>query len=193
MAVAQDDERFRALFDTHFRAVYAFALRRASTAEGAADVAAETFTVAWRRLEDIPDGEEARLWLYGVVRRVLSNAWRGERRRDLLVERLATVADERLAPVSGPAGESGPFDADGGDVAASDVRDALAALADGDREVLVLSAWEELTPAEIATVLDLPPATVRTRLHRARARLRERLIDGTAPDAVRPMAMEGER
>lgn len=181
MAATRDDERFRGLFDLHFRAVYAFALRRASSAEGAADVAAETFTVAWRRLADVPDGEQARLWLYGVARRVLANTRRGERRRDLLVERLATVADDRS-----------PAPPDDG-AATAVVRDALAGLADGDREVLVLSAWEELSPAEIGVVLDLPAATVRTRLHRARNRLRERLADDAAPDRMRHLALEGER
>jgi RNA polymerase sigma-70 factor (ECF subfamily) len=64
------------------------------------------------------------------------------------------------------------------------VREALAELPANDREVLVLTAWEQLTPAEIAVVLGVPAATVRTRLHRARNRLRERL----APDAAVPAA-----
>jgi RNA polymerase sigma factor (sigma-70 family) len=157
-------ERFRRLFAEHFRPIYGYALRRAPSPEQAADVASETFTVAWRRLADVPDGREGRLWLYGVAQRVLANAHRGERRRDRLVERLGAAASQRFADGADHGGEPGER-----------VREALAELAVTDREVLVLSAWEQLTPVEIGVVLGIPAATVRTRLHRARARLRERL------------------
>ena len=164
-----DVRRFRGLYTEHFRPVYGYLLRRAPTAEAAADVAAETFTVAWRRLSDVPEGRETRLWLYGVARRVLANAHRAERRRGQLVERLGALAAERLATADRP------------DLRADRLQEALEALSGNDREVLVLAAWEELTPAEIGVVLGLPAATVRTRLHRARARLREHLSPAGAP------------
>jgi RNA polymerase sigma factor (sigma-70 family) len=160
-----DGERFRALFTAHFRPIYGYALRRAATPELAADVAAETFTVAWRRLTDVPDGGQARLWLYGVAQRVLANTRRGERRRSLLVEKLGSLVVDQLAAAGGSAG----------DPVTSRVREALDSLPPNDREVLVLTAWEQLTPGEIGVVLGLPAATVRTRLHRARIRLRRRL------------------
>ncbi|WHP17872.1 RNA polymerase sigma factor [Cellulomonas sp. ES6] len=82
------DERFAALFERTHRPLLAYALRRVSDPADAADVVAETFLVAWRRLDDVPAGEAARPWLFGVARRVLANHYRGERRRDALADRL---------------------------------------------------------------------------------------------------------
>src|SRR3954452_6184076 len=74
------EARFRRLYKEHGREILAYALRRADGAEDAADVVAETFLVAWRRLEDVPPGAQARLWLYGVARRALAHQRRGGRR-----------------------------------------------------------------------------------------------------------------
>src|SRR3954453_21065692 len=82
------EQRFRALYDGNFTAVLGYALRRVDQPADAADVVAETFLVAWRRHPEIPDGGEARLWLYGVARRVLSNQVRGGVRRERLGVRL---------------------------------------------------------------------------------------------------------
>src|SRR5215207_10059445 len=69
-----DDERFARLYGDHGRDVLAYALRRAAGPEDAADVVAETFLTAWRRLPDVPPDPEARLWLYGVARRILAKS-----------------------------------------------------------------------------------------------------------------------
>ena len=66
----------------------AYVLRRVERAEDAGDVVAETFLVAWRRMDKVPAGDEARLWLYGVARRQLANQRRGELRRSRLADRL---------------------------------------------------------------------------------------------------------
>jgi RNA polymerase sigma-70 factor (ECF subfamily) len=153
--------RFEALYAAHGRGVLAYALRRTTQPADAADVLAEVFVVAWRRLDDVPEGADARLWLYGVARRVLANQRRGTRRRGALGARLAEGLVEHVAP--DPAETLGT---------AAAVRAALAGLPEGDREVLLLAGWEGLTAPQIAVVLDVPPATVRTRLHRARGRLR---------------------
>ena len=119
----------------------------------------------------------ARPWLYGVARKVLANRRRSEHRRDRLAERLAVEVGELLVH---------PTDAVPDQLW---VRAALAALDDVEREVLTLSAWEGLTPTEIATVLQIPAVTVRTRLHRARARLRVQLeMMSDAPAQVAPMS-----
>jgi RNA polymerase sigma-70 factor (ECF subfamily) len=78
-AAVTDDAhiRFRRLFDDAERDLLAYALRRVDRPEDAADVVAETFLVAWRRLDDVPPGAQARLWLYGVARRQLANQRRG--------------------------------------------------------------------------------------------------------------------
>lgn len=155
-------ERFTALYDAHIVSLLGYVRRRTEQPANAADVVAETFLVAWRRLDAVPDGDEARLWLYGVAHRVLANHHRGQRRRRRLGERLAaTVVRESTA---GPAESVGTVGV---------VRDALARLPADDREVLRLTIWEQLNSSQVAVVLAIPAATVRTRLHRARGRLRE--------------------
>ncbi len=156
--------RFRECYRIHFDPVLAYALRRTDQPADAGDVVAETFLVAWRRLDEMPGNAEDRLWLFGVARRVLANHHRGDRRRQHLGERLR----ERLSR-PGSADPAGPV-AD-----RLTVLDALRRLGEPDREVLALSAWEGLEPREIAVVLDLSPQVVRTRLSRARARLRDLL------------------
>lgn len=151
------DERFTVLFDRTHAALLAYAVRRVADPGDAADVVAETFLVAWRRLDDVPVGDDARPWLFGVARHVLANHYRGERRRHALADRLR----EDLREVAVP-----PPDAGG-----SDVELALRRLPDDDRELLRLVAWEGLARDEIALALGVPRATVRVRLHRARRRL----------------------
>jgi RNA polymerase sigma factor (sigma-70 family) len=168
-AAVTDDAhiRFRRLFDDAERDLLAYALRRVERPEDAADVVAETFLVAWRRLDDVPAGDQARLWLYGVARRQLANQRRGQLRRSQLADRLR---DELPAAMAAAAAASGAEE----DRAAV-VRAALGRLDVSDRELLALSSWEGLSPAEIAVVLEVPAVTLRTRLHRARKRLRVEL------------------
>ncbi len=169
---AGSDERFRALYAAHLQAILAYSLRRVSAPEDAADVVAETFLVAWRRGAEVPPEPDARPWLYGVARRVLANHLRGEGRRDRLGERLRTELVDRSI-VRDPADEV---------VQVRVVREALARLEPGDREVLQLAAWEQLAPREIAVALELTPQVARARLSRARARLREQLQDTDGHD-----------
>lgn len=152
-------ERFRALFDAEWPGLLGYAARRTDP-ESAADVVADTFLVAWRRLDDVPLGSEARLWLYGVARRTLANHRRGDQRRDRLAERLRSQVVEAMPP----GWEDRSDDADL-------VHRALLRVDEHDRELLRLTSWEGLTPTEIATVLLIPAPTVRSRLHRARLRL----------------------
>jgi RNA polymerase sigma-70 factor (ECF subfamily) len=169
------DEAYRRLYDANVRAILGYALRRTTSPEDAADVTAETMLVAWRRLQEMPAGDEARLWLYGVARRVLANHRRGAERRDRLGARLK----EQLVAVS-PDPTDQVADRLG-------VRAAMERLSGADRELLQLTAWEGLEPREAALVLGVPARTVRTRLSRARARLRDELGDvfvstGHAPE-----------
>lgn len=158
------EARFRGLYAEHFRELLAFALRRTACPEDAADVVADTFLVAWRRLDRVPADDEARLWLYGVCRRVLANTDRSAVRRTRLGARLRTALAEQAVP--------DPAE----DVALTmSVRDALARLRPADRELLQLAGWEGLEARELAVVLRIPARTARTRLSRARARLRAEL------------------
>lgn len=166
--------RFGLLFDTHRRAVLAYALRRLDDPEDAADVLAETFLVVWRRLDDVPRGDGARPWLLGVARRVLANQHRSARRRVGLADRLRRELATQLATVREPS-ESDLL-----------VRRALATLSADDREILLLAGWEGLCPAEIAIAVGVRGVTARSRLHRARRRLRAELdalgwVDSASP------------
>lgn len=149
--------RFDALFEAYSADVVAYCAWRAGPAGDAQDAVAEVFLTAWRRLEDVPEGDAARVWLYATARRVLANQRRSTRRRAALAERLALAA-----PAQQPASDSEE------DL----VREALRRLSPLDREVLLLSEWEGLSPAQIAAVLRCPRVTARGRLHRARRRFR---------------------
>ena len=155
------EQRFAGLYREHGRELLGYALRRSTDPDDAADVVAETFLVAWRRLADVPPGEEARLWLYGTARNVLANQVRGARRRDALTERLRGELRCKLPGHQAAAGGA--------------VLEALAVLSEADRELLTLIGWEELTPTQAARALGITPFAARTRLHRARRRLRRHL------------------
>ncbi|HWS33338.1 MAG TPA: RNA polymerase sigma factor [Actinoplanes sp.] len=164
------EQRFRRVYADNFEALLAYAVRRVEQPEDASDVVAETFLVAWRRHRDLPPQEEIRLWLYGVARRVLANHHRGGTRRERLGERLR----QRLtAVVSRDPGREVPE--------RLAVRAALARLDETDRELVMLTIWEGLQPREVAEVLAMTPGSVRTRLSRARARLRELVGDDPGP------------
>lgn len=153
-------DRLVELFEAHHGAVLGYVGRRSATPEQAADAFADVFLVAWRRLDDVPAGDEARLWLLAVARRVLANARRSSRRQRDLTDRLAASLP-RAAFVVPP-----PDEPDGR------VRAALAQLGPDDAEVLRLVGWEGLTPTQAAAVLGVAPPLARVRLHRARRRLR---------------------
>lgn len=90
-------DRIEAVYDAYYPAIHQYAARRTSSHDDTADVISETFLTAWRRIGDVPEGEEALLWLYGVARRVLDNQQRGASRRAVLTERLrAELAADRL-------------------------------------------------------------------------------------------------
>ena len=165
-ATLDAESRFDQLFREHFPAMLGYALRRVDRREDAADVAADIMLVAWRRLDDVPPGDEARLWLYGVARGVMRNHARSRNRRTRLSARLC----EHVAALESPA-----TDLAAGHESRDQLRRAMEQLSDGDRELLRLSAWEALGTSEIASVLGVRPNTARKRLERARARLAERL------------------
>jgi RNA polymerase sigma-70 factor (ECF subfamily) len=164
--------RFTKLYRDHGRAVLEYALRRVEEREDAADVVAETFLVVWRRMGEVPIGDGARLWLYGVAGNVLANVHRAERRRTRLGRRLAETLGTEIAAHPEPSGE------------AAEVLAALAGLGDEDRELLLLVTWEELSPSEAARVLGISALAARSRLHRARRRFR-RVLEERDTEGVR--------
>jgi RNA polymerase sigma factor (sigma-70 family) len=156
-------DRFEAAYAAYHGPILGYVLRRTASPDDAADVIAETFLTAWRRVDEMPPGPQARLWLYGVARRVLANHHRGARRRSELTGRLC--AD--LAAWQPP-----EYTGDLAKIAA-----AFARLGDAQRELLALTAWEGLDHGQIAVVLGCSRNAVRIRLHRARRQLAAELAD----------------
>lgn len=156
-----------ALYEAHARVVLAYALRRLPNAADAEEAAAETFVVAWRRLGDRPATGDALPWLYAIARRVVANHHRAAERRDRLRVRVRDQAVSEVA--AGPQAESL-------------VMDVLLEMRSGDQELLRLVAWEGLSHAEIAVVLDISPNAVAIRLHRARIRFERALLDRRSTD-----------
>lgn len=157
--------RFETLYTANHDRILGFLMRRVADPQDAADLLGETFLTAWRRLEAVPAGDEARLWLYGVARNLLANHHRGERRRSDLARHLREdVAAAHRMPRA-PA-----YD---GDV--SQIGGAFRSLPEGDQELLALVGWEGLDHAQIAKVLGCSRNAVRIRLHRARKRFNRAL------------------
>lgn len=161
-------EEFVAVFDRHFSVIHRFLQVRG---DGVADdLAAETFAVAFRRRGEY-DGQhpDARPWLFGIAVNLLRTHRRSERRR---LGALARLSGERAVDSSQTVIER--IDARRTVVS---LRAALDALRPEDRELLLLHACVGLTYEEVAEALAIPSGTVRSRLHRLRARLRDGLVE----------------
>lgn len=156
MTSPRDRDRLELLWRAHAARVHAYAARHVGI-DRAEDVLAETFIIAWRRLPDVPDA--ALPWLLTTARHLSMTTHRRHRRE------VSTAA--RLAQVAPPPGAS----PDQQVVDRAAALTALAALSDGDREALLLTAWDGLSPTDAAAVLGCSDGTFRVRLHRARARL----------------------
>ena len=152
--------RFEALFTAYSPDIVAYCGWRTGSASDAQDAAAEVFLTAWRRLDALPEGDAARVWLYATARRVIANQRRSGRRQVALYQRLALDAAAVVQQPPSPTQEE------------TLVHEALGRLGPRDREVLLLAEWEGLSPAEIAAVLGCLAITARGRLHRARRRFR---------------------
>ncbi len=156
-----DDELFRRLFDAHFDDLWRFARRRSHSSAEADDITAEVFAVAWRRRNELPD-PGVRLWLFGVARHVLANHRRSnERQRRLQLRLIDSHRDDRPEIMDSPAER---------------LRAALASLSDDDRDVVLMRCWDGLAVTDIAAVLGCTPNAVSVRLHKARRRLIDQLL-----------------
>lgn len=151
------EQRFTRLFADAYQPLWRYARRRVPL-DAIDDIVADTLTIAWRKLDVIPDAPATLPYLYGVAYRVIGNSLRAHRRHLRLVERV------RSEPLSGAAPDSNDA-----------VLDALATLRAEDQEVLRLSEWEGLAASEIATVIGCSPNAAALRLSRARARFKAAL------------------
>lgn len=179
-----DPRGFTELVDREGPDIHAYLVRRAPA--DAEDLLGRVWMEAYASRRSFDPGRgTARSWLFGVARHVLMRHWR---------ERRPAITDPAL-----PATSLDPWD----DVdarldsaaLATPLRTALRDLPDVDREMLLLVAWEQLTPREAADVVGVPPTTARTRLHRARSRMRAALAEHLPsesedePDPDRPLSI----
>lgn len=181
-----DPPAFALIFDRHAEIVRRFVARRV-TAEDIDDIVAETFRIAFERRAAF--GEHyptAGHWLLGVAGNVIRRRQRSWTRHAAAMRRLSGRATADLDPLL-----SVPQRLDASAQAALLVG-TLEQLRPDDREVLLLVAWEQLTPTEIGIVLDVPAATVRTRLHRARQQIRQAL-GATRADEDGEVMTDGQR
>ncbi|MEU6430508.1 RNA polymerase sigma factor [Microbispora sp. NPDC046973] len=163
-------ERFAGVFDRHADEIHAYAGRRLGP-EHADDVTAETFLVAFRKRHRYDTSRpDARPWLYGIAGNLISGHRRSEVRRLRALARAPRDAGERGAHEEERGAER---------ASAAALRPALAAalarLSAAERDLLLLVAWADLSYEEAAEALKIPIGTVRSRLHRVRAKLRRHL------------------
>ncbi|MEU2424150.1 sigma-70 family RNA polymerase sigma factor [Streptomyces sp. NPDC007851] len=165
-------ERFRDVYEEHYPRVLGYATSLVGRQVGE-DITSETFTVAWRRVDDIPHPPLP--WLLGVAR----NLVRELRRRDALRYLLAAEEAQRI----GSGGQTDVVDVAAVVTDRHIALQALASLSEADRELLTLIAWHGLSARDAARVLNCTGATLTVRLYRARRRLERALETAQAPEA----------
>tara|TARA_B100001250_G_scaffold101396_1_gene85226 strand:+ start:281 stop:892 length:612 start_codon:yes stop_codon:yes gene_type:complete len=153
-------ERFRILYNDLYDDLWRYVQRRSINTEEARDTLSEVFLVAWRRLEDIPAGKEARLWLFGVARNLVKTSWRKRKRSGDLLVRIGSEMSTK-----------GTTDEELDNSGVLKIVNALQFLSENDQEILRLLAWEDLSHKEISVVLGCSENAVAIRIRRARVRL----------------------
>ena len=159
--MTEGEVAFIDLYERFYRPVYAYCRRR-TTGDAVDDVVAETFLIAWRKIDQVPPSSEGLLWLYGVAYRVIGHQWRTHSRRESLNQKLKGMGQapqeipEELLVVRHESRQ---------------VLEALSNLKPTDKEILLLSAWESLPQADIAVALNISIGAVRQRLHQAKRNL----------------------
>ena len=166
-ASLREPARFGALFDRHATVLYRYLVRRLGPDEAEAMVG-DIFRIAFERrgAYDL-SRPTARPWLYGIATNLVAKHRRGEARRLRAVARLAA---QRVPAID--IADRVSVEVDAGDIWPR-VVDAVTALPEPERDALMLHVWEGLSYGDVADALGVPIGTVRSRLHRARQRLRE--------------------
>lgn len=162
---SEAERRFTRMFNASYDDVLRYCLRRLSVAD-ADDAVSEVFVVAWRRIEAAPQGDEARLWLYGVARNVVRNTHRSRRRSVRLKSKVAG-----LAPETSPSPEHQVVQS----AELQSVLDQLDQLSPNDQEIIRLRAMERLSLGEIGVVLGCSEGAARKRFDRAAKRLQRKV------------------
>jgi RNA polymerase sigma-70 factor (ECF subfamily) len=169
---------FGVIFDRHGSTLLRFLARRVDPAE-AEDLLGEVFRIAFeRRAAFERDRDSARPWLYGIAANLVAKHYRSEARRLRAMARASALRASAARLLDDDPAERAVAVADAGALWPR-VVDAIGALPEAERQVLLLFAWEELSYEEIAQALGVPAGTVRSRLSRGRARLAELTHDAS--------------
>lgn len=182
-SVTNPERRFADAYEANVRLIYAYFLRRIDT-DLVDDAVAETFLVVWRRIDELPTGDDELPWVYGVAYKVLGNQRRSQFRRKRLAKRVSGLRIQHVVAVEDLIVKGQEFER---------VHRAAARLRASDREILRLSLWEELSHAEIARVMNTTPEAVKQRAYQARRRLSRELA--RADSGMRPqsrLSLEGD-
>ena len=176
-------KHFESIYEEHRPRVLAYCMRR-TRSEDAADACAETFLVAWRRIDDLPPPPKTLPYLYGIAGRVLSNQLRTLHRRSRLEEKLRNLG---VAPPADPAVLVVQSSRD------QEVVAAVRNLKPKDREIVMLYAWEDLPRDVIAEMMGMTRAAIDQRIHRSYQRLARILEPALETRAINspPIAHEG--
>lgn len=159
------DERVQVLAERLAPELLNYFARRVTPTADAADLLGDTLLILCRRAAHVPsDDLEARLWAFGVARKVLAGQRRSTRRRSALVQRLQEELEETDR-------------AEQTDLSVERLHTALATLKPLDREIIRLVHWEGFSQAEVAQILNRPAGTIRSRYTRARSALQSELGD----------------
>ncbi|MGI9649421.1 MAG: RNA polymerase sigma factor [Acidimicrobiia bacterium] len=171
------EDHFAELYSRYRSDVWLYCRRRLGS-DRADDAMGDVFLTAWRRIEEAPAAPDALRWLYRIAYLTVSNHWRSAGRKRRLKARVEAIGVTPPNPIADQV------------VVRDEVRtvvDLLTKLKTSDAEILRLAAWEQLTTAQIAAVLDISPDAAKQRLSRARQRLVS-LHDRTKPvDSSPPM------
>ena len=180
-----DPDAFGELFDGHARAVHSLALRLTGSRQEAEEVVSLTFLEAWRlRARVEPDGESLAPWLLGIAVNVSRNFTRSRRRHQAAISRLPApgMMPDFAEEVAGRLDDAARL---------AGVRAAFRRLRPDEQDVVALCAWSDLDYAAAAQALGIPVGTVRSRLSRARRKLRE--MAGSRPaSAAEPERATGQ-
>jgi len=176
-------DSFDQIFATEYQSLRRYLYRRVG-GRVADDLAAETFAIAYRRWDDRDSARAARPWLYGIATNLARHHWRKEGRM------LRAYARSGNDPIYGD-DESSTIDRADAQARQRAVATALAALGRADREVLLLHAWADLSDQEIAQAVSIPLGTAKSRLNRARLRMRKQL-DGSGQVGATPFTTAEE-
>lgn len=167
-ASLEDPGAFAELYERHAADIHRYAARRLGLTT-ADDITSATFVIALRGLARYDLARpSARPWLYGIAAHLIDRHWRQE------VRALRALARTGHDPVA-ESWEQGTADRMSAQAVNRPLAAALARLTNGDRQVLLLIAWADLTYQEVADALAIPIGTVRSRLNRARRHVREAL------------------